>query len=354
MEELLTPTEFEHERVVLHRGPRSGLPIFAAVHSTRLGAAVGGTRMWAYPDWRDGLADVLRLSAAMSLKNAAAGLDHGGGKAVIALPSDAPLSRAEREAAMRDLGDLVDSLGGALIVGEDVGTTAEDMLVVSGGTRWVGGLPASAGGSGEPAEPTAIGVYASIRSSARHLFGTDDLDGRSACVIGLGQVGERLVRRLASDGVRLTVTDVDDAKRALAEELGAAWVATDEAAYVEADLLVPAALGGLLTPASVPLLRCKAVVGPANNQLSDDAVATLLVERGILWAPDFIVNAGGVVYGVAVSLHGSSRPDALAAVDAIGERLASVFERAGERGVPPLTVALDDARARIAAEGAAA
>lgn len=354
MEDLLTTTEFEHERVVLHRGRRSGLPIFAAVHSTRLGSAVGGTRMWTYPDWRDGLADVLRLSAAMSLKNAAAGLEHGGGKVVIALPSDTALSESEREATMRDLGDVVESLGGALIVGEDVGTTAEDMLVVSGGTRWVGGLPASAGGSGEPAEPTAIGVYASIRASAQHLFGTRELDGRSACVIGLGQVGERLARRLAADGVSLTVTDVDDAKRTLAQELGAAWVATDEAAWVEADLLVPAALGGLLTPESVERLRCKAVVGPANNQLSDDAVAALLVERGILWAPDFIVNAGGVVYGVAVSLDGRSGLEALAEVEAIGDRLSSVFDRAGERGVPPLTVALEDAKARLVAEGAAA
>jgi leucine dehydrogenase len=345
---------FHHERVVIEYGRRSGLPVLAAVHSTRLGSAVGGTRMWTYPDWREGLADVLRLSEAMSLKNAAAGLDHGGGKAVIALPPNTELTPRLRQDVMRDLGDLVESLGGSLIVGEDVGTTAQDMVIVREQTQWAGGLPADAGGSGEPAEPTAVGVYAAIRASAQQVFGTADLTGRRACVLGLGQVGARLARRLAAAGVTLTVTDVATEKRRLADELGATWVEPEQALFVETDLLIPAALGGILRSETVPRLRCAAVVGPANNQLSDDSVASMLADRGILWAPDFIANAGGVIFGVAVSLDAKSPEDALVDVEAIGERLASVFERALVSGVPPLTIAVKDAHARIAAPDASA
>lgn len=342
-----TTAGLDHEQVVIHQGRRSGLPVIAAVHSTRLGPAVGGTRMWTYPDWRDGLADALRLSEAMSLKNAAAGLDCGGGKAVIALPPGTVLPAERREAVMRDLGDLVGTLAGALIVGEDVGTNAQDMLIVREQTRWAGGLPASTGGSGEPAEPTAVGVYAAIEATARQMFGTADLSGRHACVIGLGQVGERLARRLAAAGVKLTVSDIDTGKQAIASELGADWADPDDAVFVPTDLLIPAALGGILRPDTVPRLRCAAIVGAANNQLADDSVAGLLSERGILWAPDFIANAGGVMFGVAVSLAGKSAASALDEVRGIGDRLAWIFDRAQQTSVPPLSVALADARARI-------
>ncbi|WP_406293202.1 hypothetical protein OG948_01765 [Embleya sp. NBC_00888] len=337
----------DHERVVLHYGKRSGLPVIAAVHSTTLGHAVGGARMWTYPDWRDGLTDALRLSAAMSLKNAAADLAHGGGKAVIALPTGTVLSPERREAVLRDLGDLVDSLGGTFIVGEDVGMRSEDMLIVREQTPWADCLPPSAGGIGEPAEPTSIGVYAAIEATARRAFATADLRGRRVCVVGLGQVGQRLARRLATAGAKLTVSDIDPAKQAIAGELGADWAEPGEALFVETDLLVPAALGGILTPHSVPWLRCAAVVGPANNQLSDDTVAEALAERGILWAPDFIANAGGVIYGVKVSLDGLSPEAARADVRRIGDRLASVFARAERDGVTPLAVAVGDANARL-------
>jgi leucine dehydrogenase len=342
-----TSTGLDHERVVIHNGRRSGLPVIAAVHSTRLGPAVGGTRMWAYPGWQDALADALRLSEAMSLKNAAAGLDHGGGKAVIALPPGTVLRAERREAVLRDLGDLVGTLAGAFTVGEDVGTSAQDMLIVREQTQWAGGLPASNGGSGEPAEPTAVGVYAAIEATARQAFGTADLSGRHACIIGLGQVGERLARRLAAAGVKLTVSDIDTGKQAIASELGAEWTDPDDAVFVAADLLIPAALGGILRPDTVPRLRCAAVVGAANNQLADDSVAGLLAERGILWAPDFIANAGGVMFSVTVSLDGKPAADALDEVRGIGDRLAWIFDRAQQMSVPPLSVALADARARI-------
>ncbi|MEV6985640.1 Glu/Leu/Phe/Val dehydrogenase dimerization domain-containing protein [Sphaerisporangium sp. NPDC051017] len=347
MQDSTVDAAFDHERVVLHHGRRSGLPVIAAVHSTTLGNAVGGARLWTYPNWRDGLTDALRLSAAMSLKNAAAGLAHGGGKAVIALPPGTVLSAERREAVLRDLGDLIDSLGGAFIVGEDVGMHTEDMLIVREQTPWADCLPTSVGGIGEPAEPTSVGVYAAIEATARQVFGTADLNGRRACVVGLGQVGQRLARRLAAAGAKLTVSDIDPARQAIAGELSAAWTEPGEALFTETDLLVPAALGGILTPDTVPRLRCAAIVGPANNQLSDDAVADTLAERGVLWAPDFIVNAGGVIYGVEVSLDGISPEVALSDVRRIGDRLASVFARAERDGVTPLATALADAIARL-------
>lgn len=338
---------FDHERVVVERGRRSDLVVIVAVHSTRLGPAIGGCRMWTYPSWREGLADALRLSEAMSLKSAGAGLNHGGGKTVIALPPGTVLSADRRVAVMRDLGDIVESLGGTYIVGEDVGTTADDMLVVHDQTQWVGGLPASVGGSGEPAEPTAVGVYASIEATARQAFGTSDLQGRRACVIGLGQVGERLARQLAGAGAEIMVSDINPDKRVIADELGARWIDPEEALFAETDLLIPAALGGILRADTVPRLRCAAVVGPANNQLEDESVADLLAARGILWAPDFIVNAGGIVFAVGVGLAGKPVDEALADVRAIGPRLTSVFEQAQRAGVTPLQVAVASAREHI-------
>lgn len=339
----------DHERVVLQRGRRSELTMIVAVHSTRLGPAIGGCRMWTYPSWQDGLADALRLSQAMSWKSAAAGLDHGGGKAVVVLPPGTVLSAERRIAAMRDLGDIVDGFGGTYIVGEDVGTTAQDMLVVRDQTKWVGGLPASAGGSGEPAEPTAVGVYAAIEATAQQAFGTSDLTGLRACVIGLGQVGERLARRLLQAGAAVSVSDIDVAKKSVAQDLGAQWLDPEEALFADTDLLIPAALGGILRPDTLPRLRCAAVVGPANNQLSDDSVADLLAEQGIVWAPDFIVNAGGIVFAVRVSFDGKPADEALADVQGIGARLTAVFDQARLESVSPLTVALASARDRLSA-----
>lgn len=338
---------FDHERVVVSRGRRSGFVIAAAVHSTALGSAVGGTRMWTYPSWQDAMADALRLSSAMSLKTAAAGLQHGGGKAVIALRPGTVLDSDVRADTMRDLGDVVESLGGDLRVGEDVGTTSADMLVVRERTNWVGGLPADMGGSGEPAEATAVGVFAAIDATVEHAFGRADVAGLKFCVVGLGQVGERLARGLARGGAELTITDLDPRKRHVAEELGARWIDPAEALDQPVDVLVPAALGAILTTESVARLRCTAVVGPANNQLAAESVAGLLAARGVLWAPDFIVNAGGVIHAVEVGVDGTSWDEAIADVVAIRDRLASVYARADRLSVPPLQIALEDARERL-------
>jgi leucine dehydrogenase len=342
----------EHERVAIAVGERSGLPVIVAVHSTALGQAVGGCRLWRYPDWRAALDDALRLSEAMTLKCALAGLALGGGKSVIALaPGDAELSPERRRAAMLDLGDAVDAFGGSYGVGEDVGTTAEDMLIARERTRFAYCLPEARGGAGEPSEPTAEGVCLAIAVTLERAFGTPGISGRRIAILGLGQVGSRVARRLAADGAELVVSDIDASKRRLADELGASWTAPDEAIRAEVDLLVPAALGGVLTPGSAAALRCAAIAGPANNQLADEAVADTLRERGILWAPDFVVNAGGVIYGSAIEMEGCPREEATARVGAIPRTLSTVFATAEEHSITPLEAARRVARARLEAAG---
>jgi leucine dehydrogenase len=340
----------EHERVAIAAGERSGLPVIVAVHSTILGQAVGGCRMWGYGDWRDALDDALRLSEAMTLKCALAGLALGGGKSVIALaPGDLELTPERRRAAMLDLGDAVDAFGGSYGVGEDVGTTAEDMLIARERTRYAYCLPESQGGAGEPSEPTAQGVRLAIGVTLERVFGTPVLAGRRIGIIGLGQVGSRLARRLAADEAALVVSDIDASKRRLADELGASWAEPEDALRAEVDLLVPAALGGVLTRDSVRTLQCVAIAGPANNQLADDAVADLLRERGVLWAPDFVVNAGGVIYGSAMEMDGCSREEATLRVGAITGTLETVFAAAEDHAVTPLEAARRVARERLEA-----
>jgi leucine dehydrogenase len=339
----------EHERVEIVVGERSRLPVIIAVHSTVLGQAVGGCRLWRYREWRDALDDALRLSEAMTLKCALANLPLGGGKSVIALSPESELTPERRRAAMLDLGDAVDGFGGSYGVGEDVGTTAEDMLIARERTRYAYCLPESEGGAGEPSEPTAAGVSLAIGVTLERVYGTADVSGRRIAIIGLGQVGSRVARRLAADGAELLVSDVDTSKRDLAEALGASWADPDTALCAEVDLLVPAALGGLFTNDSAATLRCGAIAGPANNQLADDGVADTLSRRGILWAPDFVVNAGGVIYGSAMEMEGCSREDAVARVGAITDTLEAVFSAAAEHAITPLAAARRVAHERLSA-----
>ena len=232
----------------------------------------------------------------MTLKNAAAGLDAGGGKSVIALPEGTVLDAERRRAAFLDLGDAVESLHGLYRTAEDVGSTTEDMLTVSERTSHVVGLPEAGGGSGEPAGPTSLGVYESLRATLERVTGSADVDGRRITISGMGQVGSRLAVRLSAEGALLTVTDVNPAKRDLALQLGAAWIAPGEEHLVPADVFVPAGIGGLLTDEVIDALDARAVCGPANNPLADHSGADRLAQRGILYAPDFVVNAGGVIY----------------------------------------------------------
>ena len=328
-----------HETVLITRGERSGLTMSVAVHSTRLGTALGGARVWHYGSWLEAVEDSLRLSAGMTLKNAAAGLARGGGKSVVFVPSGVTLDADRKRRAMLDLGDAVESLGGRYQTAEDVGTSAADMAVVSERTAHVCGLPADRGGVGEPSDATAQGVYASIVATLETASGSPLLSGRRATISGLSQVGSRLARRLSDEGMKLIVTDVNPARRAFAEEISASWIEPGDEHLFETDVFVPCGVGGALTHDVIAQLRCAAVVGAANNQLADADGAELLADRGILWAPDFIVNAGGVIYLDMASQPGADQAAILARVDDIGRTLKTVFRDAAERSVTTLAAA---------------
>jgi leucine dehydrogenase len=331
-------TLLAHEEVVVRRGERSGLYLAVAVHSTALGPALGGARLWPYEALGDAIADALRLSEAMTYKAAAAGLDLGGGKAVLCAPRKGELAGERRRELMLDLGDVVESLDGRYVTAEDVGTGTADMAGIAERTSHVVGRPVEAGGSGDPSPVTARGVEAAMRACCEHRYGSGDLDGRTVAIVGLGHVGLALAERLAAAGARLIVSDIDAAKRAKAAELGAAWAAPDEAMATECEVLAPCALGGAINPDTVDLLRCEIVCGSANNVLARDSLAVELSRRDILYAPDFIANAGGLinVYG---ELHGLARERLDELVDGIGVAIARVFEAASARSITPLEAA---------------
>jgi leucine dehydrogenase len=339
----------DHEELLVRRGTRSGLYTVIAVHSTVRGPSLGGCRMWGYGDSREAIRDALRLSHAMTFKSAVAGLPLGGGKGVIMLPAGAPpLAPARRRDALLDFGDSVAQLGGRYVTAEDVGTSDADMTVIAERTEHVAGLALERGGSGDPSPWTALGVETAIRVAAERVWGSDDLAGRSVAVVGLGHVGGTLARALAAGGARLVVADVAPAKRALADELGATWADPADALRADVDIVAPCALGGVLDHDSVPDLRCRAVAGAANNQLASDEIAEQLRARGILWAPDFVANAGGII-NIAVELEpdGYDADRAAARVREIGDTLRTVFDLADAEGITPLAAAQRLARARL-------
>jgi leucine dehydrogenase len=342
----------DHEELLVRRGRRSRLAVMVAVHSTARGPALGGCRMWTYPSEPLAVLDVLRLSRAMSYKNAAAELPLGGGKGVIALPPGVRLSGRRRRDALLDFADVVDALDGRYLTAEDVGMSSRDMATIATGTRHVTGLARSRGGSGDPSPLTAIGVEASIETVCARLFGSPSLRGRSIAIVGLGHVGARLAERCARAGAKLVLADIDAEKRALAERIGARWTTPGRALTAKVDVLSPCALGGVLSAASVPKLRCRAIVGAANNQLTEESVAALLAAHGIVWAPDFIVNAGGVV-NLAVELRpeGYDAATARRRARAIGDTLAQVLDAADADGATPLAAANTLAERRLAETG---
>ncbi|SFN67981.1 Glu/Leu/Phe/Val dehydrogenase family protein [Mycetocola miduiensis] len=350
LDALHSPT-LDHETVLVTRGARSGLTISVAVHSTRLGPALGGARVWHYGSWLEAVEDSLRLSAGMTLKNAAAGLARGGGKSVVFVASGTTLDDGAKRAAMLDLGDAVERLGGSYQTAEDVGTSANDMAIVAERTDHVCGLPADRGGVGEPSDATAAGVYSAVTATLDTVFGSPIVRGRRAIISGLGQVGGRLARKLADAGASLIVTDVNPARRALAHEIGASWIEPGDEHLFQTDLFIPCGVGGALSREVISQLRCAAVVGAANNQLAEHDGAEELAERGILWAPDFIANAGGVIYLDMASQPGADIESILARVDGIGDTLRLVYRSAKEQGVTTLAAAEKLAMDRL--EGAA-
>ena len=291
-EELLE--RWDGEWAVVRRDPASGAWMFVCIHSTRLGPAGGGTRMKVYDAPADGLADAMRLSGAMTAKLALAGLSLGGGKAVLAVP-ELPTGAARRDLLLR-YGELVESLGGTYRTSSDVNTGEDDMDVIAERTRYVFGCSVAKGGAGSPALPTARGVQHGIRASVAHALGSDGLAGVQVLIQGAGNVGSRLAELVAADGAEVAVADVDGERaRAVAERVGGSVVAADDVYETACDVYAPCALGGTLDDERVAKLRCRIVAGSANNQLAEPDAADLLRERGILYAPDYVVNAGGAI-----------------------------------------------------------
>jgi leucine dehydrogenase len=343
---------FDHELVIARYGPRTGYRFVIAIHSTRgsepPGRGGGGCRLARYENPLDGLHDALRLSEGMSRKSAVSGTRTGGAKCVIAVPHDEtpwPLNGDRRQAVLQDLGDIVNELDGRFLTGPDVGTTPADMEYLHTLTPYAAGFR-----EGGTAEGTAIGVHACMRAGARHALGSDDLSGVRVTIVGLGGVGELLARRLAADGATLALTDIDPAKQAIALELRAEWVPVKGAQRRESEIVAPCALGATLTTEEVEAMRCRLVVGAANNQLADDGVAATLRARGIAWVPDFVANAGGLLYAVTVGRDERPREEAIARVEELGNTASQILERAATEGITTLEAAIRVADERLMAQ----
>ena len=280
-----------HEQVAMFSDPGSGLKAIIAIHDTTLGPACGGTRMWPYESEADALTDALRLSQAMTYKSAAAGLHLGGGKGVII----ADPHTGKSEALMRAYGRFVDTLGGRYLTTTDVGTTGRDLEYMRQETAHVMGLPLSLGGSGDTSIMTGLGLYMGMKACAEEVWGNGGLRGKTVAVQGFGKVASHLCKHLMEEDARLVVTDVFDGALDRARDLGLEVTSPDSILDVDCDIFAPCALGGVLNPKTIPQLRCRVVAGGANNQLLSEADGEELHRRGILYAPDYIVNAGGII-----------------------------------------------------------
>ena len=338
-----------HEQVVFCQDPRSGLRAIIAIYSTALGPSLGGTRFHPYASEDEALADVLRLSAAMAYKNALAGLDHGGGKAVI-IGDPAEL---KSEALLRAYGRFLESLGGRYITACDVGTYSEDMDIVARESRWVTGRTPAYGGAGDSSVLTALGVFAGMRAAAGHVWDTTSLRGRRVGVEGVGKVGRKLVSHLVEDGAEVVICDVSEAavEGVLARHPEVEVVPDVTALLGQGlDVFAPCALGGSVDDAVAATLDAKIICGGANNQLAHPGVEKLLADRDVLYAPDYVVNAGGVIQ-VADELGGFSFERARARAEQIFGTTTRIFQIAGSEGVPPSAAAAPLAPPRLAAGG---
>jgi leucine dehydrogenase len=331
----------DYEEIRVREGKRSGLVMAIAVHRTVDGHSLGGCRFEPYASADDALADVKRLARAMTFKAAVAGLRLGGGKGVIAAELDSPPDAYHRRLALRDFAELVDSFEGRYITAQDAGTSESDIAYMARFTDHLSGRPRAEGGSGDPSPYTAHGVEVAIRASLR-----GPLSGRHAIIVGLGHVGSQLAMRLHDGGATLTVADIDPRKRELADALGAKWLEPHQAMVAEGDVLAPCALGGILDRESVARLNVSVVAGAANNQLRDDDAADALRERGIVWAPDFVVNAGGLI-AVADERHGFDLERVERSIERIGTTLEEIYARAAAAGTNTLIAAQELAAERF-------
>jgi len=340
--------EWDGECVSMHRDRETGTLMFICVHATALGSAAGGTRMKHYPHPSEALRDGMRLSEAMSLKLASVRFPHGGGKAVIDLPTpEVPQGEARRR-LLHEYGRFIDSLGGLYSCAPDMNTSAADMDVLAEVTPYVFCKTEAAGGSGDTAPDTAVGVLHGIRAACRHTFGSDDLSQRTVVVQGAGGVGGRLIELLAQEGAKVTATDIDPNRLAHLRETGIAVIPADEALTTYCDILAPCATGGIINARSIPQLRCKVIAGGANNQLERPSDADLLRQRGIAYAPDFVINAGGVLHGGGLEEQHWTREVLDARLAAIGDVIYEILERSERDGISTDAAARRIAMARIA------
>ncbi len=338
--------EFDgHEQVVFGFDEATGLRSIIAIHSTVLGPAAGGCRMWPYASTSEAITDVLRLSRGMSYKNAMAGLPFGGGKAVIIGDS----RKAKSAELFQAYGRFVASQAGRYITAEDVGTTTADMENVARVTRFVSGLgrrPGEAGG--DPAPKTALGVFLGLKAAVKFRLGRSDLEGLSVAVQGVGGVGYHLCRLLAAEGAALRVADVrQNAIQRVSDEFGAVAVPVESVLSEDVDVLAPCALGGVFNSQSVPSVRARVIAGAANNQLAEEKDGVALQVAGVLYAPDYVINAGGIISVAREYNGGSTEAQVTSEIHGIPGRLVEIFERARREGRATNAVADEMARERI-------
>ena len=340
---------FEHingdgyEQVVFCSDDQSGLRAIIAIHSTALGPALGGTRFYPYPTEEEALVDVLRLAKGMTYKTAAAGLDLGGGKAVIIGDS----RRDKTEELLRAYGRYVETLGGRYITAEDVGTALDDMDVVRRESRWVTGCSHTYGGSGDPSPVTAFGTMQGMKACLLEVYGDGSLEGRTVAVQGVGKVGHALCGYLVAEGAKVTIADVDVDNIARAvNDFGVETTSVDDIHKLDVDIFAPCALGGAINDDTISDIQCRIVAGSANNQLQREEHGNKLQGMGILYAPDFVINAGGVI-NVEDELRGYDRARAMKRVEGIYKQLQHIFTMARERDISTSQAAMDYAEDRI-------
>ncbi|PKV67118.1 Glu/Leu/Phe/Val family dehydrogenase [Pontibacter ramchanderi] len=337
-------SEYNHEKVVFCHDHETGLKAIIGIHNTVLGPALGGTRMWSYASEAEALDDVLRLSRGMTYKAAISGLNLGGGKAVII--GDAKKDKSE--ALMRRYGRFVKNLNGAYITAEDVGTTTKDMEYIKMETDHVAGLPEAMGGSGDPSPVTAYGTYMGMKAAAKRAYGSDSLEGKKISVQGVGHVGGYLVELLAKENAQVFITDIyEDRLRDISSKYKAKVVGMDEIYDLDVDIYSPCALGGTVNSDTINRLKCRVIAGSANNQLRDETLhGSELVKKGILYAPDFLINAGGLI-NVYSELQGYNRESAYAQTERIYGYTLDIFDLAEKEGIHTQLAATKMAEQRI-------
>lgn len=337
-----------HEQVVFCNDNETGLKAIIAIHNTVLGPALGGTRMWAYNNEAEALNDVLRLSRGMTYKAAISGLNLGGGKAVIIGDS----KKIKNEQLMRRFGKFVNSLGGKYITAEDVGIGTKDMEYVKMETNFVTGIPESMGGSGDPSPVTAFGVYMGMKASAKFAYGSDLLQGKKVFVQGIGHVGENLVDYLVKEGAIVSIFDINEERLVeCANATGATIFKGNDVYEADMDIYAPCALGATLNTDSISKLKCSIIAGAANNQLEDEMLhGKMLLDKGIVWAPDFLINAGGLI-NVYSELNGYNREEAMSNAQKIYDLTGSILKTAQAENITTIVAAKNIAEKRIAEIG---